>query len=65
MKKWLGVSFGITIAVLALVFGRVGTSREPLGIALAQAQEYSPAEPFSRSSSITCWRPSRSIPTRY
>lgn len=47
MKKWLGVSFGITIAVLALVFGRVGTSREPLGIALAQAQEYSPAEPFS------------------
>lgn len=47
MKKWLAVSFGITSAALALVFGRVGTSRELLGIALAQAQEYAQAEPFS------------------
>ena len=47
MKKWLVVSLGITIEASALLFGWVGTSRELLGSATAQAQEYSPAEPFS------------------
>ena len=47
MKQLLALSFGITIAALAIVIGRVGTSREPLGIALVRAQEYSSEEPFS------------------
>ena len=47
MKKWPVVSLGITIEALTLLFGWVGTSRELLVSATAQAQEYSSAEPFS------------------